>query len=164
MEIIEMTQSGQQVYGKKREYIKFLFGDDYDDQSGEIVKIPFMEHRCSRIIKARYLKKVPPSSYPRGTSLRDFIEIDKFLSLYEEIIDIEKSPEENLRAMIDFDESKNLGHAWYLRMHLEKVTATKEKPFVDLRPEFARLNEEYRNGTDHEAGLIAIEEALKAFV
>lgn len=163
MSILQIDKSDQQAYSEKKEYLKFLFGDDYDEESGEIVQIPFMEHRCNRIIKARYLKKVPPSNYPRGTSLRDFIEIDKFLSLYEEIIDIEKSPEENLRAMIDFDENQKLGHAWYLKIHFEKVTATKENPFIDLRPEFTRLNKVYREGLDHEAGLIAIDKAVESF-
>lgn len=165
MENIEKTQSEQQSFNEKREYVKFLFGGDYDEASGEIIQLPFMEHRCCRAILAKYLGHVPVSDYPRGTSTRHTINLEKFVQIYESVIDIEKSPFENLKALIAYDQENRLGHLWYFRFWLDKIRIriANENPFIDPRPMFAELNEKYRKDVDHEAGLIEIDKAVEAF-
>lgn len=157
--------SEQQDFNTKKEYMMFLFGDDYDKASGEIIQLPFMEHRCGKAIISKYLGHVPASDYPRGTSIRHTINLGKLVELFMPAIDIEASPEENMKLLIKYDLEKKLGHVWYFRFWLDKITirTAEEKPFVDPRANFKELNEVYRKGPDHEAGLVAIDKAITEY-
>lgn len=161
---MEKVQSEQRSFNEKKEYVKFLFDGDYDEKSGELIMLPFMEHRCNTIIKSKYLGYAISGNYPNGTGLRDTVNLDKFVQMYEAVIDIEKSPLDNIEAMIKHDLDKRMGHLWYLRFWLDKLTPNPENPFVDPRQRFAELNEKYRKGPDHQAGLAEIDKAVEAYI
>lgn len=149
---------------EKLEFVQYLFMDDIivTKQGCYISFIPFMEHRCLAIIIERFNdgEKIN-STCPRGTCMQLGSFVEKFTSVYAEAIHPENTIEENLNALIWDDKKDKKGiNVWYFRMCLERLT---NPDFVDLRPEFHRLYNEYQTQKDHEAALIKIDEAVEKY-
>jgi len=124
------------------EWVRNTFADDIipSDQSGHdedyISLCPFMESG-SWILVHEYLTGVRlVNENSGGSGNGQLMQISKFLDLFSDIIDVDKSTIENLVELLEYSEEKKIGCPWYFRLYLDRI---KYGNLADVRTIFADL-------------------------
>ena len=118
-------------------WVRSTFSNDViSGDEDSILMVPHMEAGSWVLILEYYTGVRHVNSSPEGTGNGQMVKISSFLKLFSDIIDENKSVEENLNNLFEYSEQKKLGYSWYFRLHLDRL---QYENFVDIRECFAKL-------------------------
>jgi len=138
-------------------WIKKVFSDDIlkepDDsfEKGYLRIMPSMEVRSFLLVYNYYTGEEILNSSKEGTGNRVYMELSKFVDHFYMVIDVDKSVEDNIYAMVEETIKEKKGELLiaYFRLWLDKITFTN---FVDIRIVFHKLYKAYVESYNADTG------------
>ena len=122
-----------------------LNDNEYGYEKGWIRMFPLIDAEPCTLIHNYYTSEKKVNIARPGTDNRLYAELPKFVALYIDVLDADKSIEENLNAMIAKSVEKNLSESAYLNLTLDRI---KYPDFVDVRLIFHKLTVDYDKSFD----------------
>jgi hypothetical protein len=139
-------------------WIKQVFADDiltedYDEfKKGFMCLMPSMSAESFILVYNYYSGESRINTSQPETSNRVYIELSKFVEFFFNVIDAEKSVEDNIKAMIEETIKENRGMLLiaYFNLWLDKI---KYPNFADIRLIFHNLYKAYDKSYDPDNGI-----------
>jgi len=126
-------------------------------EKGWIRMFPLIDAEPFTLIHNYYTSEKRVNIARPGTGQRLYAEISRFVALYIDVLDANKSIEENINAMIAKSLEKNFSESAYLNLTLDRI---KYPDFVDIRLIFHKLTVNYDNSFDPVKNIDNREKAL----